>query len=293
MEERYKIVKELGGPKNRKFGKTYLAVDIISQRKVVLKQFISNKNNNPLFQHVQLESTFSFEEPGLPKVIDYSIKENISSLILAYKEGIPIDQYWSKIKRKNRVVFLTEFIHQLIPLFNCLKSQQIVHCDIKPGNIIIEEKKNGFKVHLIDFGMATRKNTRRDVLFPLGYAAPELILNHLSIIDHRTDQFSLGVLIWKLYTGEIPLSHKNPSIFTNLQITHPLPEHSKIPRKIYPILLKMTKKHSFSIPPNRLKKEEVLESLIQGMNKRYTCLNEIKEDFKKIKPLFYQIRSRR
>ncbi len=293
MEERYRIIKELGDQKIRKFGTTYLAIDTISQRKVVLKKFIQSKDNVHLFKQVQLESTFDFKEYGLPKVIDYSVNKNISLLVLAYKEGIPIDQFWNKIKRKNRLVFLKEFIHQLIPIFNCLTAQQIVHCDIKPGNVIIEEKDTGFKVHLIDFGMAARKNTQRNVLFPLGYAAPELTLNHLPILDHRTDQFSLGILLWKLYTGEIPLSHKNPSIFTNLQITHPLPEHSKLPRKIYRILFKMTKKHPFSVPPNRLNKEEVRELLTQGMSERYASLTEVKKDFEKIKPLFYQIRSRR
>ncbi len=291
---RYKIQKELGGQRKRKFGQTFLAEDQLNHSNVVLKQFDKTAKNEHLFELTSSESLFSFEIKGLPKVIDSFSIDNQTFLVLQYKNGVTIDHFWAKLKRKQRLSFLIKFLEKFTPILKTLEDQKVVHCDIKPSNILIEEKEGDFNVHLIDFGLAIKNNqSKRKTLFPLGYAAPELILNELSIIDFRTDQFSLGILIWRLYTGELPLSHRNPSVFTNLQITHPLPSHSKVPKKVFRILNKMTNKHQFSLPPNRINKEDVKEHLKKAMHVRYTDFYEIIDELKGIKPLFYHIRSLR
>ncbi len=287
----YNIIQKLGNQKKRKFGKTFLAEQ--NQSRVIIKQFNKTTKKEHLFEQVKMEANFSFSMQGLPQVIDFFSNKNQSTLILKYKNGITIDKFWSKLKRKHRIPFLILLLKKLTPIFEILSQKKIVHCDIKPSNIIIEKTKIDFNVHLIDFGMAVQNNTPRKILFPLGYAAPELILNELSIIDNRTDQFSLGILLWRLFTGELPLSHPNPSIFTNLQITHPLPNHSKIPNKVFRVLEKMTNKHHFSLPPNRMNPLIVRQSLTKAMDERYNDLTEIINDLEKIKPLFYQIKSLR
>ena len=123
--------------------------------------------------------------------------------------------------------------------------------------------------------LRTDEENHRQILFALGYAAPELLLNKLEIVDHRTDQFSLGIIIWKLFTDKLPLSHPNPSIFTNLQLTHPLPDDVELPKGYYPILLKMCNKHQFKTAPNHLSREERRVCLLEGINKRYESYDEM------------------
>ncbi len=287
MEKRFKKIHELGRQKRRKFGKTFKGIDSFTQEKVIIKQFFKEENNRHLLEQIQEEATFHFEKEGLPKVITHRENDIFFELILSFKEGIPIDQYWQTLKKRKRIAFLIKLTQQLSLIFDELKLQEIVHCDLKPSNLIIEEKGEHFQVHLIDFGMAVRKNTTRKILFPLGYAPPELILNHLSILDHRSDQFSLGILIWRLYTGKLPLSHPNPSIFTNLQITHPIQNHRKIPKSIFTILEKMCYKHQFALPPNRMKDEDVKKKLLSAMDNRYSSLSKVTNELKQIKPSFY------
>ena len=145
---------------------------------------------------------------------------------------------------------------------------------------------------LIDFGLAV-KRTKTDVrktLFPLGYAAPELLLNQLDIVDSRSDLFSLGIMIWRLFTGELPLKHPNPSIYTNIQLTHPLPDHVSLPKGLLEILQKMTYKFQFKLPPNKISAAEVKSSLVIGMNQRYQSFSEVSTDLNQLqqKKSFYQ-----
>jgi len=139
----------------------------------------------------------------------------------------------------------------------------------------------------LDFVLSIRsshveENRQRKLLFPLGYAAPELLLNHLDIVDQRTDIFALGIVIWQLYAGSLPLVHPNPSVFTNLQLTHPLPEHSEISKKIYLVLFKMANKHQFKIPPNKMDQQEVNRLLVTGMDVRFDSIEEVIDAFELI-----------
>ncbi|MBL1280319.1 MAG: protein kinase [Fluviicola sp.] len=295
ISEEYKIIAELGTQRRRKFGKTHLIENKVTTEKAILKTINKKIVQEHISQRLIEEAAFSFELEGLPKVLSLENTENEVLLVLQCKRGVTIDEYWKTIRRKKRLPFLVDFLSKLEVIFRQLEVENIVHCDIKPSNILIEEKSNDFDVHLIDFGLAVRENdaANRKLLFPLGYAAPELLLNHLDIIDARTDICSLGILIWRLYAEKLPLVHPNPSIFTNLQLTHPLPEHSKISKSLFKILQKMTVKHSFKLPPNKLKKEDVKVYLEKAMQERYQSLELAIEDLKKVKPSYCQMISLR
>jgi len=277
LQERYRIIEKLGGEQGKKFGDVFLGEEKASENKVVLKSLGKNSKNESIIERLKQEATFTFKHPGLPQIIELFESAQELILIKSYQKGIPLDEFWKNLPKRNRLPFLKEIIKELIPIFNHLKENNVVHCDIKPSNLLIDKNQDSFKVALIDFGLAHRigEPTNRKTLFALGYAAPELILNRLDLVDHRTDQFALGILIWKLFTGQLPLVDPNPSIYTNLQLTHPLPDHSSLPKGIFPILSKMCSKHVFRTAPNLLSNDEVERSLKSGMNSRYNDLNQL------------------
>lgn len=282
--ENYSILKSLGNQKKRKFGEVFLVHEKETSNYFVLKRIIKTPTNSSIVSRLRKEATFNFQQKGLPSVKELIETNEQIILLKSFIPGETLDLYWKKIKRKNRIDTWKKIMDGLSESFNTLKDQGIVHCDIKPSNILIEEDGNTFHVHILDFGMAIRMSDIEitPTLFPLGYAAPELILNHLSSVDHTTDLFSLGIISWQLFDGKIPLSHPNPSIFTNLQITYPLPNSSNLPKGLFPILSKMCFKHSFSIPPNQLLIKEVELSLKNASKKRYQSLPEIINEFEKI-----------
>lgn len=285
LDQKYEFIKELGSQAKRKFGKVFLVRHKATKDQCILKTIVKTPTNIHLQERLRKESSFSFHKPGLPRTIELIENESQLILIKSYCPGIPLDEYWSNLKKAERLPTLKLIIEQLTRIFDELKIEQIVHCDLKPSNILVNRTDLGIDVSLIDFGMALRSNeeNERSTLFALGYAAPELLLNRLDLVDQRTDQYSLGIIIWRMFTGKLPLTHPNPSIFTNLQLTHPLPDHPDLPKGIYRILQKMCFKHTFRNAPNRLPKDEVTNYLHEAMDERYTNLQEVLDDLDEIK----------
>ena len=290
--EDFQIISKLGTQKHRKFGDTYLVKQNKSDELFVLKQVDKIVAKPQICQRFRLEKDFSFDFEGLPRMIRHEETNQHIRNIFEYHKGETLDIFWEKLKRRDKLQFTKDFIQKLTPILNHLEDQNIVHCDLKPTNIIVEGKLDDFKLHLIDFGLAinTSNTEQRKILFPLGYAAPELLLNELNIVDSRSDLFSLGILIWRLFTDELPLRHPNPSIFTNLQLTHPLPNHNELPKGLFEILAKMTSKHQFKLPPNKMKHDDVVELLTKGMASRYNSIQEVSDDLNQLKARksFYQ-----
>lgn len=287
ISAKYRIIKSLGNQRVRKFGNTFLVENKTDTSQFVMKVIHKNNQNNHLVEQVRNEANVNFKNPFLPHTVDQFESDQELIIIRTYANGITLSEFWRLLKKVDRIQFLLSFLKQMEVILEVVHSENIIHCDLKPSNIIIEGSKDDFKVHLIDFGMALKIDEKfeRKILFPLGFAAPELLLNHLELVDKRTDYYALGVVIWQLFTNELPLTHPNPSIFTNLQLTHPLPDHSKLPKGLYPLLLTLCNKHSFSSPPNRMQSTEVKEKLKIGMDGRYSSLAEFREDIEsKIKP---------
>lgn len=287
FSEKYRLEKRLGKQRKRKFGEIFLATDTRTNRKVVLKAVRINPNDDTNAKRLKAEASFSFDFAGLPKTLDFEETASNIFLVREYIEGLPLDEFWSQLKRRKRLAFVVELLEKLQVIFDHLRLHGVVHCDIKPSNILITPEADTFKVHLLDFGLSLRTSEKEEIqqrklLFPLGFAAPELLLNHLDIVDHRTDMFALGVVIWRLYAGKLPLVHPNPSVFTNLQLTHPLPEHTEVPKKVQVILSKMAHKHQFKLPPNQMDQKDVKQLLVQAMTDRFDSWSEIIDAFKSI-----------
>jgi eukaryotic-like serine/threonine-protein kinase len=281
ISEQYKIIRELGNQSKRKFGRVFLVEDKSTGMLFVLKAIGRSSDNPHLSERLIRESDFSFDHGALPQVVSFKQDPEENLLVLVYKPGITIDEFWKNVPKKERISTLKKIVNALLPLFEMLRSQQIVHGDIKPSNLLIDLQGDQLKVYLLDFGLALRLNKReseRKILFPLGFASPEQVLNQVSAIDHTSDLFSLGILIWKLFAGKLPLVHPNPSVFTNLQITHPLPEHDAIPKDLFRILAKMCHKHQFLTAPNRMEPTEVSEALKSACSERYQTLDEVLVD---------------
>ncbi|OFZ61035.1 MAG: hypothetical protein A3D92_22085 [Bacteroidetes bacterium RIFCSPHIGHO2_02_FULL_44_7] len=291
IAEQYQIIKALGDQKVRRFGDVYFVESKKDGSKGVLKHVRKSSASQIAAERLRQEACFTFNHEGLPQTLDFYESESEVLLVRAYATGLPLHTFWLALRKKERIPFLQDFVTKLIPLFATLKKEGVVHCDLKPGNILIEGDISDFRVHLIDFGLALRIHDReeRKLLFPLGYAAPELLLHHLDLVDQRTDIFALGIIIWRLFAGKLPLVHPNPSIYTNIQLTHPLPDDTSLPRGLYAILRRMSSRHAFQMPPNKMDYEELRACLRGALNERYVSLTEVAEDLNRLpKPRFYQ-----
>lgn len=280
--EKYKILEQIDANKKRKFAHIFLTENKISGSKSILKTVQKTEDNLVVQDRLRKEAAFSFIVDGLPETLDFFESDSEIFLFKSFQTGITLGDYLEQFRSKEKPQKLFEVLEQLEPIFEHLHQNKIYHLDIKPGNIIIDSSK-GIRVSLIDFGLALNKNEPeiRKTLFPLGFAAPELLLNHLDLVDPRTDYFALGISCWTCLQGKIPLIDPNPSITTNLQLTYPLPNLDSKYKQFSEVLQKLSGKHQFTVPPNKLNAEELKAALIKGMNKRYATYSEFISDFEK------------
>ena len=98
-----------------------------------------------------------------------------------------------------------EIAQQVLGALSALHDRSIVHCDVKPGNILLDA---GDRVLLADFGLARRTNecikagSNENVIGTLEYLAPEQALGRG--VDARTDLYALGIVLFEMLTGAVP-----------------------------------------------------------------------------------------
>ena len=88
-----------------------------------------------------------------------------------------------------------------------LHSQDMIHCDIKPANWLVDGRGEEAVIKLADFGMAVQTDAKEIVGGSPVYMAPEHLLAWRDMtdkFDHRTDIYSLGVVLYEMLMGYLP-----------------------------------------------------------------------------------------
>ncbi len=120
----------------------------------------------------------------------------------------------------------------LVAIVRQVHKQGIIHCDIKPSNIILDESG---RVTLVDFGSACYKRGRRSKLafVSRGYSAPELY--HDGKIDCKTDIYSIGAVLYYMLTDyQLP----SPDDFDADEAITPISEFIEIPPALEKIIMR-------------------------------------------------------
>ena len=122
----------------------------------------------------------------------------------------------------------------------------VIHRDIKPNNIVVDEKN---RLRLLDFGLAAVKGAEQltragTTMGTVQYMSPEQVQG--KAIDHRTDLFSLGVVIYELITGRTPYSRDNEAASLNAILQdepEPIARYkSNVPEELQRIVSKLLEK---------------------------------------------------
>ncbi len=151
--------------------------------------------------------------PNIVTVHDFGEQDDNYYFIMEYVDGINIRQMLQGQKLTPRQAL--EIVPAVCDALQYAHDKGIVHRDIKPENILVDTEGN---VKIADFGLAKlldRESSLRpltqshQVMGTMHYMAPEQIEKPLTV-DHRADIYSLGVVIYELLTGELPLGRFAP-----------------------------------------------------------------------------------
>ncbi len=134
-----------------------------------------------------------------------------------------------------------------------LHSKNVIHRDLSNTNILINQETR--KICIIDFGYASRFNTKvqhlgnpEHLLGTLPYISPEQSGRMNRQIDYRTDLYSLGVILFELFTGRLPFEMEDPLslVHAHIAVAPPDPKSIKdtLPDVLSEIILKLLSKNA-------------------------------------------------
>lgn len=129
--------------------------------------------------------------------------------------------------------------------------QRVIHKDIKPANILIEEGTNN--VYLIDFGVASllsqealHSTAPHALEGTLAYMSPEQSGRINRVIDRRTDFYSLGVTLYEMLVGALPFVSTDPVELVHQHIAQrpvpPCEKNPQIPKQLSDVVMKLLAK---------------------------------------------------
>ena len=153
------------------------------------------------------------DHPAIAKVFDAgSTPEGRPYFVMEYVVGLPITDYCDRHKLTTRQRL--ELFIQVCDGVQHAHQKAIIHRDLKPSNILVTEVDGKPMPRIIDFGVA--KATSRlsagtmytqlgAIVGTLGYISPEQADSAGQDVDTRTDVYSLGVVLYELLVGALPL----------------------------------------------------------------------------------------
>lgn len=236
INQRYQTIQILG---QGGFGSVYKVADQFEYGKVLaLKKIksdvISSKAIN-VFKH-EFKFLISLVHPNLVKVHDFDIDKETDELFFTM-EYIQGNSLFKSLKESFSWEKVENDLIQAARALSYIHSKDVIHYDIKPDNIFIDDYG---KLKIMDFGFAGSKNTT-EVRGTMQFIAPELIQK--KNITHKIDFFSLGVTFYFSITGKLPFKGKDKQeiIANSIKGSYvPLDELRKdIPKKLVKVISKM------------------------------------------------------
>jgi len=247
---KYELIKELGKGAS---STVYLARDPFTNRQVAIK-FLNfagmEDEEGAQFRKLFLtEASLAgkLQHPYIASIYDAVITDDVSYLVMEYVGGGTLERY-CQVDNLLPIDKVIEIVFKCCHALSYACEQGIIHCDIKPENILVVE---GTDIKVSDFGAAIVKNEHSHEPGPsngvgtLAYMSPQ----HAQKMEltQQADIYSLGVMFYKMLTGSLPFSDPNESslVFQILHVEPPLPSTYRmdLPKLIDRIVMKSLAKN--------------------------------------------------
>ncbi|MCM3722250.1 MULTISPECIES: Stk1 family PASTA domain-containing Ser/Thr kinase [Solibacillus] len=262
---RYKILKLIGGGG---MSNVYLAHDIILSRDVaikILRYDLSNEEElHRRFQREALSAT-SLTNPNIVSIYDVGEDGDMHYIVMEYIKGKTLKQYIQEFSPLSAARSV-HIMKQLTSAIAHAHENGIIHRDIKPQNILMDEEGN---VKITDFGIATSLGATsftqtNSVIGTVHYLSPEQARGGLATM--KSDLYALGIVFYELLTGELPFSGESAVSIALKHLQSETPSvrefDASIPQSVENIVLKATAKDQNHRYSNAEEMEEDLNTCL-------------------------------
>jgi tetratricopeptide (TPR) repeat protein len=243
---RYELRDEIG---RGGMGIVHLAWDHELERPVAIKFLPAELGTNPasvrMFRQ-EARAAAAMNHANIVHVYDVALVGNQPCIVMEYVQGRTVREVMRVRGRREKAPLpprrVAEIARDVCLALGYAHSRNVIHRDIKPGNILIASDG---RVKLMDFGISKVLETGAEGLTQAKgtpqYMPPEQILGRE--IDGRTDLYALGISMFEMATGERPFKGEN---IVDQQLHSPIPDPTmldpELPRGLVAIILRACEK---------------------------------------------------
>jgi serine/threonine protein kinase len=227
----------------------YKAYDLVNERTVAVKILAPHLNLDEKFKARftrEAKVLSQLDHPHIIPVLDYGEVDGLLFFVMPFMTYGGLHHRMQKkpmnVKEAMRVV------DQICSALQYAHDRGVIHRDVKPSNILVDEDGNSF---LSDFGFAhitdaSMSLTGSAVIGTPAYMAPEQLQE--GEVTPLSDQYSLGVVLYRMSTGYLPYDAETPIAIALKHATEPLPRpryvNPNLPEPIERVLIKALSKDS-------------------------------------------------
>jgi serine/threonine-protein kinase len=198
----HKILDEIG---TGGMGRVYLAMDEGLGRRVAIKtlasRYLSDSKLRARFMQ-EARAMAKLSHSNIVRIYNLGQSGEVPHFVMEYVDGVPLTQAGQPLTLRQKA----ELMHKVVVAVEFLHQNQMIHRDLKPGNILVGPD---LEPRLLDFGLALdigdRERLTREgaVVGTPRYFSPEQARADAPL-DARSDIFSLGIVLYELLTGTLP-----------------------------------------------------------------------------------------
>src|SRR5579863_9393607 len=207
MIGKYEILGELG---EGGMGKVLLGYDTLLDCKVAIKAVRADAIDSDIREELEdrllleARAAAKLDHPGIVSIREFLREGNSGYIVMKFVKGQTLD-HAAPLSNPADPAFVLRILRECAAALDHAHARNIVHRDIKPGNIMIDDETGA--VQITDFGIAKildgeQRTEPGMVVGTYEYMAPErLSPASAGKVDGRTDQFSLAILAQRMLTG--------------------------------------------------------------------------------------------
>lgn len=173
------------------------------------------------------------DHPNILRIFGFGSFEGQPAILMQRVDGRPLDVVAAELPLEARISLLVTICDAV----DHAHAAGLIHRDLKPGNLLVEEHDGRLHPYILDFGLvhdnqALSLTAAGELLGTPAYMSPEQARGDARHVDRRTDVYSLGAILFELLTGRPPFQGRSVSEVLGQVLNNDAPLAHRIERRL-------------------------------------------------------------